>query len=485
METACDSKSTAHAAKSMNSVAQPAMNAWREEHNKRQQLSGVRRSMAWPSSSSFSLLLERPESIPASIHRFEAPIDRSETLRSVGHVPPSNHHAATMAAVRFLLTTLLVALAFQPVLAFAQSDYELDDLDLWKPSEAPQSLNPMLQQAQLALANNEGARAIALADNFMEQNPLSPARAEALLIKGDALLSMDNEWQALFAYEEVARRYANTASFVPALEREFDVARAYAYGLRRRFLGTFRWIDAGDDAQEIFIRIQERLPGSELAEKAGMELGDYYFRIRDMPLAADAYDLFVQNYPRSRQVVKARLRLIYSYYAQFKGPEFEGKGLEEATVRLKQLQADEPAVAQKIGSESLLIRIYESEAARLKSQADWYTRVHDWIAAELSVRALVQKYPNSVAAIEALRTVPAILEQLPASVIKTCPNYAALRLAIVGIDRAEPVGILPQPQPALPNTSQTKPETPVPGAIEPDPNAAQGPENQVPPRSVP
>ena len=46
-----------------------------------------------------------------------------------------------------------------------------------------------------------------------------------------------------------------------------------------------------------------------------MELADFYFRRRDMPLAADAYDLFVQNYPRSRQVVKARLRLIYSTYA--------------------------------------------------------------------------------------------------------------------------------------------------------------------------
>ena len=191
--------------------------------------------------------------------------------------------------MRHALLILLLSLLVGGGSARAQgTEYTLDDFDQWKPQAGPTPLDPVLQQAQLALANNEPQRAKALAENFLEQNPLSPARAEALLIKGDALLAMDNEWQALFAYEELARRYATTSVFVPALEREYEIARAYAYGLRRKFFGTFRLIDAGDDAQEILIRIQERLPGSELAEKAGMELADFYFRIRDMPLAADA-----------------------------------------------------------------------------------------------------------------------------------------------------------------------------------------------------
>ena len=375
---------------------------------------------------------------------------------------------------RLLLTFLLSVAALGPA-ARGQTEFTLDEFDQWKPAPGPRPIDPMLQQAQLALANGEPQRAMALAENFMEQNPLSPMRADALLIKGDADLAMDSEWQALFSYEEIARRYASTSVFVRALEREFEVARAYSHGLRKKFFGTFRVLEAGDDGQEILIRIQERLPGSELAEKAGMELADYYFRIRDMSLAADAYDLFTQNYPRSRQVVKARLRLIYSYYAQFKGPEFEGKGLEEATSRIKQLQADEPAVAQKIGADALLVRIYESEAARLKAQADWYIRVQDWIAAERVIRVLVKKYPNSIAAIEALRGVMDIVEKLPQSVVKDCPDYAALRKAIVGVDGTEPQGVAPAIEAPLPTTPQTQPERPVPGAVEPDPDAAQGP----------
>ncbi len=378
--------------------------------------------------------------------------------------------------MRRFLPFLLLAVLLPALPARGQEEYTLDEFDQWKPQQGPRVVDPMLQQAQVALAHNEPQRAVALVENFLEQNPLSPMRADALLIKGDADLAMDNEWQALFSYEEIARRYATTAVFVPALEREFEVARAYAHGLRKKFFGTFRVLDAGDDAQEILIRIQERLPGSELAERAGMELADYYFRIRDMPLAADAYDLFAQNYPRSKQVVKARLRLIYSYYAQFKGPEFEGKGLEEATDKIKALQNDEPAVAQKIGADALLVRIDESEAARLKAQADWYIRVQDWIAAERMIRVLVKRFPKSVATIEALRVVPGVLERLPASVVKGCPDYAALRRSIVGVDGpADSAGIAPAPEAPLPAQPQTSPEKPVNGAVEPDPDAAQGP----------
>ncbi|MEY4842195.1 MAG: hypothetical protein RJA12_919, partial [Planctomycetota bacterium] len=151
----------------------------------------------------------------------------------------------------------------------------------------------------------------------------------------------------------------------------------------------------------------------------------------------------------------------------------------------KQLQADEPAVAQKIGADALLVRIYESEASRLKSQADWYIRVKDWIAAELMIRSLVKKYPNSIAAIEALRVVPEVIERLPLSITKQCPDYAALRKAIVGVSGTEPQGVAPAVETPLPATAETSPETPVQGAVEPDPNAAQGPTNQVPPRGTP
>ena len=352
--------------------------------------------------------------------------------------------------------------------ALAQTEYTLDDFDRWTPSPSPSPVDEQLQQARVALANGDAARALNLSENFLENNPLGQGRADALLIQGGAQLALGYEYKALFAYEDVARRYSSTTSFIPALEREYEIAKAYAHGLRKRFMGTFRWIDAGDDAQEIFIRIQERLPGSELAEKAGMELSDYYFRIRDMPLAADSYDLFVQNYPRSKRVNKAKLRLIYSYYAQFKGPQYDASGLREATSRLKLLQADDPALAQQIGAEALLVRVYESEAAKLLNDALWYQGMGDFISTELTLRSLVNHFPKSIATIEALKIAPGVVAKLPALTAKGCPDYAQLQSTLLGTPKMiEPTGVVAEPEAPLPAVAETTSETPVAGATLP------------------
>ena len=116
--------------------------------------------------------------------------------------------------------------------ALAQTEYTLDDFDRWTPSPSPSPVDEQLQQARVALANGDAARALNLSENFLENNPLGQGRADALLIQGDAQLALGYEYKALFAYEDVARRYSSTTSFIPALEREYEIAKAYAHAAR-------------------------------------------------------------------------------------------------------------------------------------------------------------------------------------------------------------------------------------------------------------
>jgi len=322
-------------------------------------------------------------------------------------------------------------------LGFAQAEqYTLDSLDRWKKVA---DIDPASEEAQLlaarrALLNGEASRAKNLANAFIERYPLSRYRPDALLIRGDATLAEGDEYEALFDYEEIARRYAGSEVFIPTLERELEIATSYAKGLKKRFFGTVRILDASEEAQELLIRIQERLPGSELAERAGMELSDFYFNRREMMMAAESYRLFIENYPRSAQVTKARMRLIYAYIAGFRGPEYDASGLLEARAKLRSLQALQPGLAQQIGATAILSRIEESEAAKFLSTASWYLEVNDPISAEQSIRRLVQRHPTSIATLEALRIVPDILEQLPESVVKNAPDYRALRKALLKVE---------------------------------------------------
>jgi outer membrane protein assembly factor BamD (BamD/ComL family) len=348
-------------------------------------------------------------------------------------------------------------------------EFKLDGSDRWTETK---EIDPVSDEGQImamrqALEAKDHGRARNLADRFIEARPLSPLRAEALLVRADATYGLDDEYNALYDYEEVCRRYAGSEVFVTALEREFEIAVAYAKGKKRKFFGTFRLLSAYEDAQELLIRIQERLPGSELAEKAGLALADFYFDNRELTLAAEAYDLFLENYPKSKHVTKAQLRLIYSYIAAFKGPLYDLTGLIEAKTRLRSLQVTDPALAEQVGADAILVRVYESEAAKLLTTADWYWKTGDAISAELFIRRIIKQYPHSVACLDALRVIPEVFAKLPESIARGAPNYRAMREAKLGVAWEVTPTATPQPAPG------PSPE-PAPAASQAPPTEAKG-----------
>lgn len=327
---------------------------------------------------------------------------------------------------------------------YAQQQYKLSDDDTWKQAQSADAASPegQLMEARRALAAGEAARAENLASEWIDRNPRHPMLPEAYLTRGDALLAQDEEYDALFDYEFVARTFTGSDVFVTSLERELQIATKYAAGYRRKFFGM-RILDAEDEAEELFIRVQERMPGSRLAEEAGMQLADFYFDRQRMSLAGDAYALFIENYPHSDRINKAKRRLIYANLASFKGPDFDAAGLYEARSHLLELAKVSPVEAQRLGADALLTRIDESDADKMLSTARWYLRIHDPIAAELTIRRLLKKYPRSVAVADSLRLIPEILPRLPARVLANAPDYQSLMAA--GTKRLPPAPTATEP----------------------------------------
>ena len=354
------------------------------------------------------------------------------------------------------------AVVLRPAAAVAQDEYVLGEDDAWqKESPEPGTESAQVLQARRALALGEPERARALASAFIDRFPASPYRADMLLVRGDALVEMGDEYEALFDYETIAREHSGSAVFVTALEREYEIAVAYAHGLRRKLYGTIRVLDASDDAQELLIRIQERLPGSRLAEDAGDELADFYFRRAEMRLAADAYDLFIQNYPRSDRIEKARARLIEAYLASYRGPRYDDAGLRDARRRLETLRAVQPSTAQRLGADALLVRIKESEARKLLVTAEWYLSIDDPISCEQYLRRVVQRYPDTVAMLDTLRLAPKVLARMPAGIAAEAPDYRTLAEAMLGAAAREERGVTPVGSPEPPRSAPLEPVRPV------------------------
>ena len=287
-------------------------------------------------------------------------------------------------------TLIALAVLCMPAKAMAQEQYILSETDeSWEPVAAPDPDSPEgeFAAARRALAAGEARRAEHLADGWIERHEAHPLLPDAYVLRGDALVAQKRYYDALFDFEYVARGFPASEAFVTSLERELDVARLFATGTRRKLFGM-RLLDAGDEAEELLIRIQERLPGSELAEQAAMELADYYFRKRLMTLAAEMYSIFLENHPNSAHVTDARRRLIYAYLATYKGPRFDASGIHEAQARLLELINFEPATAQQVGAEGILAWIDERDAEKLLINARWYLARNDDISAELVIMAV-------------------------------------------------------------------------------------------------
>ena len=309
-----------------------------------------------------------------------------------------------------LLIILTVLAAAPTALLPAQTSYELTD-EGFVAREAPDPNSPAgrLVAARRLIAEDKPNEAIKVLKGWIKAYPDHPLTVEALLLRADAKASKGNYYDALYDYEQVITFYPASEQFLTAIQREYEVAVMYTTGVKRKLWGL-RWVPADGEGEELFIRIQERVPGSDLGEKASIALADYYYRKPQMDLAAEAYDLFLQNYPESDLRQWALLRLIQASLATFKGPEFDATGLIDAAERVRQYQAEYPAGADRIGAEALLVRITESLARRDYATAAWYDRTGEDVSAALLYRRLVEEYPVTAAARRAVERLEALGE---------------------------------------------------------------------------
>jgi tetratricopeptide (TPR) repeat protein len=299
----------------------------------------------------------------------------------------------------------VVAAALAP-LAFAQPERELSlDPDAgWTQTHAPEPGTDewTIFEARRLLAEGRAETARGMLTPWINRyrKPGHPLMSKALLTRGDCRVAMGDEYLALFDYEEIALIFPETPEFIDAAGRELDIAVRYANGLRRRvFFGLVRVGRSSGTAEELFMRVHERLPGSELGERAIIELADHYFRRQEWESAAVAYEMFMVNYPRSVHAPRAMQRRIVANTATYKGPRYDGSGLVEATSLIENYRDRFPLEAHEAGfTESLLARLDESAGAQMLETADWYLARGDLPAARLQLRRLVTKHSRTVAA---------------------------------------------------------------------------------------
>ncbi|MBS0186823.1 MAG: outer membrane protein assembly factor BamD [Planctomycetes bacterium] len=289
--------------------------------------------------------------------------------------------------------------------ALAQNTLRLDGDGNWVPANPepdPTSDEGVMNRARKQLAENRPRGALALLDSWIKRNAAQdkPETAEALLRRGDAKLALKDEYEALYDYERVIKEYPGSPQFVTALERELEIGLMYLNGLRKKSWGL-RIDNATRIGEELLIRVQERAPGSQLAQRAAIELANYYYRVRDLRMAAEAYDIFLANFPTSEYRELAMERRVFANIGRYKGPRYDASGLIEAQYLVRDFAQRYPKSAEQIGmNDALIARLDESAADQMFETASWYLKRNDPVSARYTFKRLLQKHPDTVAADE-------------------------------------------------------------------------------------
>lgn len=350
----------------------------------------------------------------------------------------------------------------------------------WTQTRAPEpgSDDETIARARKALAEDRPGEAESILDAWLDRFEKTDNRylSQAYLYRGDAISAGGNEFNALYDYEMVIKDFPQSPEYALAVERELEIAVRYVNGLDRKFLGV-RFVSAVDVGEELLIRVQERMPGSRNAERAGIELADHYYRSREMGLASEAYDLFLANYPNSQYRMRAMQRRVYASIGRYKGPRYDSRPLVDSQVLIRRFMVQYPAKAEETGlDEALLTRIDESGALQLLETARYYIRRGDPTSARYTLKRLLAKHPQTAAAQTALdmcmergwikenkdpEILPGSFEKFP-----TPPGEA-------------------EPGAAAPEGAGTTPATPAPAATPATPAAPATPAPETQPKERP
>jgi outer membrane assembly lipoprotein YfiO len=266
----------------------------------------------------------------------------------------------------------------------------------------------VLDRADRLLAARRHGAAHSLVLNWLKRNRSASDRDRGLFLLAESYYQYGDRLKAFYQLDELLDLHPDSKLFYPALEKQYEIADRYLRGYKRRLFGL-PLLGAEDEAIDMLFRIQERVPGSPMAERALLRTADYYYHKGQYELAADAYAFYARAFPRSPVIPRVKLRQAFSALAQFRGRYYDVTPLIDARAQLEGLQAAFPEMAEQEGIAPIVKRIDASMADKLYWTGNFYRRTNDYRGAAYMFRYLISRYPDSPEAAKAQQR----LDQLP------------------------------------------------------------------------
>jgi outer membrane protein assembly factor BamD (BamD/ComL family) len=214
--------------------------------------------------------------------------------------------------------------------------------------------------------------------------------------KGEILYAQRKFLKAFEEYDRFMDAFPQSALNASALERQYEIARAFLYG-QKRSLFVFR-IHAYEEAAGMIERIVERTGDAPMAKRSMKTLAQSYEDRGEFTEAYYRWSDTWDKWPSGQIGADALLGMADNLHASYRGPKYDASMLNSSRDYYQQYITKYNLRAQEQNIGIIIDEIDEQLADKQLDIAMYYERTSSIVAANLYFRRIVDEWPGSVAA---------------------------------------------------------------------------------------
>jgi outer membrane protein assembly factor BamD len=310
----------------------------------------------------------------------------------------------------FLLTALLISQAFAGV-SFAYWIWTPESGKFINPKHAAKETpQKQLDWAMSFFESKDYKRASAEFQKLIKHYPLSKLASEAQFYLGLCYENTGEYYRAFENYQVVIDKYPYTERVGEIIEREYRIGNLFYAGQKAKMLGM-AILPAEGKAVEILSKVVENAPYSKYADIAQFKLGQCYMKMQDYINAALAFKEIVENYPKSPLVDDAKYQIAMCAATSASGPEYNEEDTDKAIKEFRDFVQRYPDSSMEKEARKFISKLKNQKAQNSFNIAQFYERQRNFNSAIIYYEEILDKYPESELAPQALEKLQVIRKQ--------------------------------------------------------------------------
>lgn len=269
------------------------------------------------------------------------------------------------------------------------------------PSKAINSVEQHYKFALSLLVEQKYVNAIKEFESIIRDFPDSEYAEVSQINIGWAYYLNGDHKSALKAYEKVLQKYPGTKRTMQILEREFQIGVSL--------------MDTREEAAiKVFEKIIEKHPLGSIAPDAQIKIADCYFKLEQYEEALDAYEKFLENYPKNEWVSYVQYQIPLTKVYHERQQERNYGLLISAREGFEEYLVANPHGVHRDDAQRMIGVIRLIEAEREFNIGEFYLRRKKPVSAAMYFEYVTNDYPGTIWAeraqerIEFLRVIEAI-----------------------------------------------------------------------------